>query len=234
MGRMRRWLLVVAAMLLGVFGCQEPRIDGSSMRRLGESFEQVREALPESRRGALDEAMRIYILVRIQAADWSNNFNLALSQDVPEIREELDGLTAAQFIQKSAVLVKELESKQAAAFAAKSAEKISEVEVTDVAVEDGKATFTIKNNLYYNLVRTDFTLTLSYPNSGQPFARDTVAGNIPMKGLAPGMTQDWIIPIDFIDQVPEGAVLDVQLVAVHCANDLCKYEVEAESPLYAE
>jgi hypothetical protein len=235
MKRMGSLLLLFAVAVFSLSSCQGPRIDGSSSRRLEESLEKMREAMPESQRGAFDEALRQYFLVRIsQEYTYPAGIAAIVKGDLQELRQELDGMTAAQFMQKSAEVLKEQEKGQVEALAEKSAEEIAKLEISNVAIEDGKATFTIKNNFPLALTRTDFTLTLSYPNSGQPFARDTVAGNIPMGGLEPGMTQDWIIPIDFMDNVPEGTALDVKVVAAHCANDLCRHEVKAEPPLYAE
>ncbi len=88
--RFPRRLLVVAAVVSCV-GCGEPRLDGSSDDTLATSSDRLGESLDEPQRKAFEDA-----LAKLEPAAYSE----AASDDVvaEQLRQRLDGMTAAEVI----------------------------------------------------------------------------------------------------------------------------------------
>jgi hypothetical protein len=218
------WFLVAGFCLLG--GCVAERVDGSSQRRMEETLEGMRLALPDDRKGVFDQAILEFGISTIakDAGKIEFIFTNPLKR-VDDLRSALDGKTADEIIKEAEGLrAKRLQEEKEAA-ERRAARQLADIVVSDLVFDGETAQFKIKNKTSRPLTRVDMELSVFAPDADEPILKETVAGPLP-EPLKVFREQEWTIPTEFGTEIPENARLEIRMVAAYGEDGNVLWELD--------
>ncbi|MFP1724911.1 DUF6694 family lipoprotein [Lonsdalea quercina] len=226
-------------------GCDKPKIDTSNEATVKESIKEVRESLPEDKRAAYDNALKVIAFSNVSMkdlmhAEMANNMSTVKDKMMSnlsgktgeeilvyadQIRKEKAEKEKKQAIQE----IQELEEKQKKAELSLDKKKefvISRSRFYFKKTEYGKdqpvIELTIENNTGKAVSRAEFKGVISSPDRQVPWFTDTFRSTIP-GGLEPGEKADLTLPQNpylkwgNVD-APSDAVFTVTIVSIDDAQ----------------
>ncbi|WP_103665702.1 DUF6694 family lipoprotein [Gracilimonas amylolytica] len=201
-------------MILFLFGCADPKIDGSSEEQLKSSIEDVKQSLDAEKQKEFEESL---MFIAMQNLDFGNILQSDMNPDqlvedyLNQVKDEIDGKSASEIITKAEELrtelereqrrqaleeIQELEEKKKEADLAK--QELSNFEVSRSRFYKQEDTFrdqpvielTVRNNTEYAISRAYFKGTYATPERQVPWLVEEFNYSI-SGGLEPGEEQSW-------------------------------------------
>ena len=235
-------LFVVVALLPG---CGESKIDASSDEKLKTSVQKIRDALPESKRDAFEEAVKVVTLSKLELKDVLSGAATKPGAFEETLRLSLGGKTAEQVIaeadriradrlekerQQAIAEIAELEAKKTSAEVARESLKKFVVTRSRFSLKEreysGKQPIihlTVKNGTDKAVARAYFEGTIASPNRSVPWLKDTFNHSI-SGGLEPGEEATWNLAPNMFSswgkvEPPTDAVFTVTVEQLDGADD---------------
>jgi hypothetical protein len=229
--------IVVAASLLLLSGCGEPKLDGSSEEAMKKSAKEVAEHLPADRRSQFESDLNLLALSKADVGAVMRGERPA-SEMTSSVFRVLDGKTAAQVSSEAAAIradkekrereqaiaeIVELKSKRSASAAAQS--ELAKFEVTKSRFYQEEQKFSVrprpvveievKNGTGSAVSRAYFKGTIASPGRAVPWLTESFNYEI-SGGIEPGESQAWKLSPDMFGKwanvkPPKDAVFTVEV-----------------------
>lgn len=210
---MKKCFFALAAALL--FGCGQPTVDTSTDETMKESLQEVREALPESKRAELDSALQTIAMSQL---DFSEVFATGKAPDAEaatkDLKSMLQGKTAEEIIASADRIVAAQKAKEREGAHKEIQELVKEREAAASAMAElakfeilrsrfykerdyfgslePRIQLKVKNGTKYPISRAHFKGKISSPGRSVPWLEEEF--NYPISGgLEPGEEAQWIL-----------------------------------------
>jgi hypothetical protein len=210
---MRKWFFALAATLL--VGCGQPRVDTSTDEAMKESLQEVRDTLPESKRGELDSALQTLAMNQLNFAEVlatgkapdaeaaeKDLKSILQGKTAEEIIASADRIVAAQKAKERARALKEIQElvkeRDAAASAMEELVKFEIIRSRFYKERDyfgspePRIQLKVRNGTKHPISRAYFKGKISSPGRAVPWLEEEFNHSIP-GGLEPGEEAEWIL-----------------------------------------
>lgn len=252
--------VVVAASVLMLSACGEPKLDGSSEEAMKKSAKAVSESLPAEKRSQFEADLSLIALSKANIGAVMSG-KTSSSELTASVFRSLDGKTAVQVSSEASAIrvdrerrereeaaseVSDLRSKQAAAESAKA--KLAQFAVTKSRFYKQKSDYSytadsyieiaVKNGTEYPISRAYFRGTLATPGRAVPWVVEDFNYSI-SGGIEPGESMEWDLKPNSFGKwgqvsAPADAVLTVDVVRLDGADGKPLFDSEGFSERDAE
>jgi len=230
-------LFFIGLMALLIIGCSDAKIDTSSDESMKASIEKVRKSLPENKRGAFNEALKLLAFSQINLKDILAEGASGVGNTQAKMKEALNGKTGNEVIaeaervkeerkekEKSQALkeIKELEEKRIKSENAR--QELSKFQVLRSRFYKEKQQYmgeqpiveiTVKNGTEHAVSRAYFKGTLASAGRSVPWLQESFNYEI-SGGLEAGEEAAWNLEPNMFSawgnvKVPEDAIFTVEV-----------------------